>query len=118
MSNVRPQMQVPLTASVFYTRVAMVPAERLLPASLGGAEVMVVGHFYLKVEESFYASGWASDFCTEHGFEFKEFLSLPAEVTEESIREYEPEHARAYAIAAQDGHATILSVVMAPSLRP
>ena len=79
-----------------------------------GAEARYIAHLYLRVEDEVYASAWASDFCADNGFEFKEFLSLPVVMDATKIREYEPEHKSAYEFALERGHASVVSVVLAP----
>ncbi len=73
-----------------------------------------IAHLYLRVEDTTYASAWASDFCTDNGYEFMEFLSHPVVMEESLVREYEPEHQTAFALAQERGHATVVSIVIAP----
>jgi hypothetical protein len=78
--------------------------------------VRYIAHLYLRVEDDTYASAWASDFCSDNGYEFKEFLSLPVIIDQSNIRGYEPEHQSAYELAFEKGHGSVISIVLAPPL--
>ena len=79
-----------------------------------GTPTRYIAHLYLQVEDEVYASAWASDFFTDNGYEFKEFLSLPVVMDATKIREYEPEHQSAYSLALEQGNGSVISIVFAP----
>ena len=106
-----------MTDPVFYTRVEFLPPAQLMASVSVGSEARYIAHLYLQVEDEVYASAWASAFCADNGFEFKEFLSLPVAMDETKIRDYEPEHQSAYALALERGHASVVSIVLVPQCR-
>jgi hypothetical protein len=113
-SNVRPQKARPVADPIFYTRVEFLAPSPLMASVSVGTPTRYIAHLYLQVEDEVYASAWASDFCTDNGYEFKEFLSLPVVMNKTKIREYEPEHQSAYALALERGHGSVISIVFAP----
>jgi hypothetical protein len=99
---------------IFYIRVEFAPQAPLISSTSMGTAARYIAHLYLQVEDSTYASAWASDFCTDNGHVFVEFLSHPVVMEELLVREYEPEHQTAFALAQEKGHATVISIVLAP----
>ena len=73
---------------------------------------LTIGHFYVDSPDDIDAGAWAHDYCAEQGLVFLEYLSLPKEITQEQIRDFEPEHHDAYALAMNSGYAVVISVVL------
>ena len=72
----------------------------------------MIGHFYVDSPDEIDAGAWAHDYCGEQGFRFKDYISLPVSITEAQIRECEPEHHEAFAVAMRCGYAVVISVVL------
>jgi hypothetical protein len=72
----------------------------------------IVGHFYIQAQDDTTAGAVAHDYCQLQGLEFKEYLVLPTVISRQHIGVHEHEHMQAFELAAVEGEAVVLSLVL------
>jgi hypothetical protein len=97
---------------IYYLRAFIAANGRFSSSSVQAPETTLVAHFYIRTDSQAAAGAVAHDFCRMQGLIFKEYIRLPNPITRAMIGEHEDEHVQAFELAAREGEAVVISVVL------